>query len=381
MKGSQRNDHIRAGLFVLIGVMVFVLAVFLLGRKSALFTPTDTLFVRFAEVNGLTVGSPVRLSGLEVGSVEAITFPKNLRTKGAVVKLAVRSTLMERVREDSRAFIDSNGLLGDKIINISLGDPSLPRVRDGGTLKAGETLTFESLANTLHTAIESVKGVAQKAELVLGQTADSEVQADIRRITSSLANVLEEVESGKGSVHSLIYEPRHARELDDTLASMRVLALRTRAAMERVDHVLAEVESGQGGLHRLVYGKGAADAVEQFALAAREVSTVLREVREGQGLAHTLLYDDDAAEFITELNAFATTLNRMAGEVDQGRGTLGGLIKDPTVYEDLKTVLGNVRRNVLFKALIRATIENDGLRRPEQAPHVEVHAENNETSQ
>ena len=374
MKASQKNDQVRAGLFVLAGLVVFVLVVFLLGRKSALFAPTDTLFVSFKEVNGLTVGSPVRLSGLEVGSVEAITFPKDLGNKSAVVKLAVRTAYMERVREDSRAFIDTNGLLGDKIINISIGDPSLPPVRDGATLQAGETLTFESLANTLHGAIDSVKHVAQKAELVLGQTADSRVQGDIQRITSSLANVLEEVESGKGSLHSLIYEPSYAAELADTLTHARLLAQQTRSAMDRVSRVLAEVESGDGGLHRLVYGPAAADAAEEFAVAAREITSVLHEVREGNGLAHTLIYDDDAADLVVQLDAFATTLNRMSSEVDDGRGTLGGLVKDPTVYEDLKTVLGNVKRNVLFKTLIRATIEDDGLRRPEQAPQVEPRA-------
>jgi phospholipid/cholesterol/gamma-HCH transport system substrate-binding protein len=62
------------------------------------------------------------------------------------------------------------------------------------------------------------------------------------------------------------------------------------------------------------------------------------------------------------------TLNRVVQDIDRGRGTIGGLVRDPTVYEDLKTTLGNVQRNVLFKALIRFTMENDGLRRAERAP-------------
>jgi phospholipid/cholesterol/gamma-HCH transport system substrate-binding protein len=68
----------------------------------------------------------------------------------------------------------------------------------------------------------------------------------------------------------------------------------------------------------------------------------------------------------------ATTLNRMVQDVDQGRGSLGGLLRDPTVYEDLKSVLGNVKRNVLFKALIRFTTEQEQLRRVDKAPTVEL---------
>ena len=66
----------------------------------------------------------------------------------------------------------------------------------------------------------------------------------------------------------------------------------------------------------------------------------------------------------------SAVLNRIVQDVDKGRGTLGGLLRDPTVYEDLKTVLGNVKRNTLFKALVRFTMENEQLRRAEDAPEV-----------
>ena len=97
---------------------------------------------------------------------------------------------------------------------------------------------------------------------------------------------------------------------------------------------------------------------------------MVREVREGEGLVHTLVYDEGNTNFLKELNEMAVTLNEIVHEVDEGHGTIGGLLKDPTVYEDLKTLVGNVKRNVFFKALVRFTIDNDELRKADQAPKV-----------
>jgi phospholipid/cholesterol/gamma-HCH transport system substrate-binding protein len=356
MRKAARIDQIRAGVFVLLGVLLLGLSVYVLGKKSALFVPTDELFVTFRQVNGLVVGAPVRLAGLEIGSVTAISFPEDLGDKRARIRLVVRSQYMERIRADSRAVIDTNGLLGDKIINISLGDPSFPPLHDGSTLQAGETLSFEALATSLNEAI--------------GTVTDGPIQGDLARISSSLANVLEEVQNGNGSLHQLIYDDRHAREFELTLIQARSLAARASLAMGRIDGVLAEVQEGDGGLHQMVYGPIAANVAGELATAAHEIGAVAREVRVGSGLAHTIIYDDDAANLVEQLEQLASSLNRIVADVERGRGTLGGLITDPTVYEDLKSVLGNVQRNVLFKALIRATIENDGLRRADQAPSV-----------
>jgi phospholipid/cholesterol/gamma-HCH transport system substrate-binding protein len=377
MKRGSKAEQIRAGLFVVVGLLVFIGAIFLLGKKNALFAATETLFVDIADVNGLVVGAPVRLAGLEVGTVAAISFPKDLENKLARVRLQVRSSYLERIRTDSRAFVDSNGLLGDKIINISMGDASLPQLKDGDTIESGQTLTFEALSNTLHEAINSVNDVARDAQLLFGDMRENRVQEDVKRITTSIANILSEVESGKGTAHRLIYDPRYAEELQGTLSHARGIAKATERAMQRVDAVLAEVERGDGGLHQLVYGTTTTDALHELSEAGREIAAVVREVREGDGLLHTLVYDEDRTSFIRELDELSATLNRMVKEIDQGRGTIGGLIKDPTVYEDFKTVLGNVRRNVVFKSLVRFTLERDNVRRADEAPEVEMPAPSN----
>ena len=92
------------------------------------------------------------------------------------------------------------------------------------------------------------------------------------------------------------------------------------------------------------------------------MSALLAEVRKGKGAVHTLIYED-SHNLIADLNAAAHILRTLAEETQQGKGTVGGLLKDPTVYEDLKLILGKVKRNALLKVLIRSAIQADGLRR------------------
>lgn len=365
---NRRGDTLRAGAFVLLGVVVLTFAIFTLGKKSALFARTTTLFVSFSDISGLTVGTPVRLAGLEVGSVAALSLPPELERKETRVRLVVQSKYMERIRQDSRAFIDSAGLLGDKIVNISMGDPGAPMLLDGATLQAGSSVSFEAISANADRVIKSLGNITQSLDDLIQ---DEETQALPRaasRAATSLANILHEVEHGPGLAHRVIYDPRYAADVAAILSSTRVLAQKATRAVARVDAVVAEVEGGQGTLHELVYGHDGKRALNQLANAAQSIDEVVREVQHGRGVLHSLLYEEGNTNFLREFNELSTTLNGIVQDIDQGRGTVGGLVRDPTVYEDLKTVLGNVKRNVLFKALIRFTMDKDDLRRMDQAP-------------
>lgn len=371
-KQGKRTDELRAGLFVLVGVVIFTVAIFFLGQKSALFTRNTRLYVAFPDISGLSVGAPVRLSGLEVGTVDKISFSADPRERKTRVRLLVQTRHMSRIRQDSRAFIDSAGLLGDKVVNISMGSPDAGEVRDGATLKTGETLSFETLSSGLNQAVTSLTRIAGKVEVIVGSAETGQLQRDVGRVAGSLANIMEQVERGDGLLHQLIYDPRYAREVSATLRDVRSTAESARRASARLEGIVARVESGDGTLHALIYGSEGKDALAALATAAQEIGSLARAVQDRDGVLHALVYEPESRQFVTDLNQMAATLKRVVQDVDKGRGSLGGLLRDPTVYEDLKSVLGNVKRNVLFKALIRFTAEREGLRRAEDAPSIEL---------
>jgi len=253
-------------------------------------------------------------------------------------------------------------------VNISLGSKAAPQVQEGATLPPGRSVSFDALAENLDRAVKSVEGITQSLETIVHDERTLRVQDDVSRITSSMANILDEVERGQGLLHRLLYDPKYADQAGAILQEARGIAATAHRAVSRVEHVLGEVESGEGSLHEVIYGKTGKEALTELTSAAREIDAVVHEVRDGKGVLHKLVYDEGQTRFLDDLNAMSAALNRVAQDVDKGRGTLGGLVKDPTVYEDLKTVLGNVKRNVVFKALIRYTQEKDNLRKAEDAP-------------
>lgn len=370
MKSRRKSDSLRAGLFLLVGVVVFTIAIFLLGEKSALFSRTTNLYVDLADISGITVGAPVRLAGLEIGTVAQLTFPDDLSRREMRVRMAVQSRYLERIRADSQAFIDSNGLLGDKVVNISMGSPHAPALQEGATLSAGRTVSFESLSTSANRALGAAANVTESVDRLVQDSRTAQLRDDLGRAAGSLARILAQIESGPGLAHELLYDPGTSAQFSAIVADTRSTVRDAKRAMRGVSAVLTEIERGDGTLHELVYGSDGKQLLVELGEAAAQIEELVREVREGSGLLHALVYDRGRADILDDLGQLASKLHAVVAAIDKGEGTLGALVRDPTVYEDLKSVLGNVQRNVLLKALVRFTIEEEQLRRAEEAPRV-----------
>jgi phospholipid/cholesterol/gamma-HCH transport system substrate-binding protein len=364
MTANPRSTNLRVGVFLMAGLLLAALAIFAVGEKSGLFEGKTHVYVYFADISGLVPGASVRLAGLDVGTVSAIEFSEALDQREARVELSIKSRYMKRIRKDSYAFVDSKGLLGDKIINIALGSSKSPPVVDGETLKTRPAMSMENLANKLEEAITSITQVTKSADVAINELATDEVRGDIGRIVASTANIIEEVERGKGFAHRAIYDPKYGNEVEQLLAETRATITQLRSTIQRIDRNVAAVERGDGMLHQLLYGDSGKATMEELRSAASELAALTRAVREGDGLLHSVIYDPKSAQGLDELNEAAARINRIVAEIEKGHGTLGGLVMDPTVYEDLKGILGDVERNVLLKHLIRFTIKEGGIERP-----------------
>jgi len=368
MSRDTQATNIRVGIFLAAGLLILGVAIFTVGQKSGLFEGKVTIYVNFADINGLVDGAPVRLAGLDVGTVQSIRFPEDLEQRQASVALSIKSRYMSRIREDSIAFIDSKGLLGDKLVNITLGSVNSPPLQEGGTLRTKSAPSIEHLATTVEGAIAAVTQVTNTADLAIKQLTTEQVRRDVGRIAASVANILEEVETGRGLAHGLLYEDKYGDELHGALADTRGAIADLRAAIARVDRTVASVEHGEGLAHELLYGDAGKQTMTKINASADDFAAMMHDAREGDGLLHALLFDPENAKAVTDLREASASVNRIMGEIERGRGTLGGLVVDPSVYEDLKTVLGNVERSVLLKALIRFTIKEGDIERPANVP-------------
>ncbi|MCY1017835.1 MlaD family protein [Pyxidicoccus sp. MSG2] len=355
---GERRLALRAGLFVAMGLAVTGVVVFFIGQESRLFERQATYRAYFTNVQGLGEESPVWIGGLKVGKVTGITFSQDPDDARLEVHLKVSRKYTDRIREDSVAVLSSMGVLGDKAVDISLGSPTAPLVEPGGVLKSSAGGDISALLNGAGQVMENSIAISKSLRDAVDAYADPALAKDVARGMASLRGLLEEVEKGDGVLHALIYDKSAGREVRTLMANASQAAQRMDGAMGHVEALLREVRAGDGTAHQLIYGEDGAKALSELGEAAGQLAGLIEDAKKSpNGAVHQLVYGDARGMF-ADLGSAAANLKTITATVAKGDGTVGGLISDPTVYEDLREVLGNVKRNRILRALVRFSVSN-----------------------
>ncbi|HVG57752.1 MAG TPA: MlaD family protein [Hyalangium sp.] len=354
----ERRTAWRAGLFVAMGLFLAGVVVFFIGQETRLFEEQVGYRAYFPNVQGLTEESPVWLGGLEVGQVVGIGFTEDRGDRGVEVRFRISSKYADRVREDSVARLSSLGVLGEKAVDITLGSMKAPRVPDGGELPTDMSGDLNALIQAAGQVMEDSKAISRALRLAVETYADPRLAEDVSASLRSLRSLLEEVEKGEGVLHALVYDKEAGRQVRGLLEGAAQTARRVDGAVSHVEALLAEVRHGDGTAHALIYGKEGAQALSELGAAAGQLAGLIEDAKQSpNGAVHQLVYGDARGMF-ADLGSAASDLKKITSTVANGEGTLGGLISDPTVYEDLRQVLGNVKRNRLLRALVRFSVNN-----------------------
>jgi phospholipid/cholesterol/gamma-HCH transport system substrate-binding protein len=330
---KERRLEVTVGLFVLATAVVAVVAVLLLGRSRHVFEQRATLRATFRDVAGLAQGAPVRLSGVNVGTVSRISFVRAARRPLIEVDMQITQSALGLVRQDSLARISSQGLLGDKIVEISAGTTAAPLVETGGEIKTAEAPDLDRMLRQAEAVLDDARRVADRLAVVVDQVADARTMTAIRQSLLHLHALLHEADKGGGLVHALFYDRRTADELDRVLAGVDRLVQHVDRGVQRIDSVLdATDDNGRQLLNHL-------------SRAAEDVGTTARRIGQSPALANLERATGDVAE--------------MTAAMRRGQGTLGALLVDPTIYDQLVSVLGGIGRSRILRALVRYAISRD----------------------
>ncbi|EKD41598.1 MAG: hypothetical protein ACD_73C00632G0001 [uncultured bacterium] len=227
MKKNREIMQIQVGAFVAIGLALTMMVIFLLGSEKKLFERQYTLIAHFEDISGLRLGAPVQLAGINVGTVNQISFDDDLSAKKVKLRLLISHPFKDRIRSDSEATIVTQGLLGDKMILISVGSnkTGINPLEDGDELKTKNPTGFTQMMEEGHN--------------LLGK-ADHGVD--------HVNDILKELKEGRGLIHELIYSPR-GKEL---LGNAGDLTHNLENASARIDNILTKIDEGQGTLGALV---------------------------------------------------------------------------------------------------------------------------------
>lgn len=358
-----RSTELRVGIFVTLALIVGFFVVFLLGRQSAMFTSRNRYTATFSNANGLRPGSPVRMAGIDVGTVDAVSFRDDGRAQIAFFVRTDQARFVTGPRAGetdpantgaSVASIGSKGLLGDGLIEVTpgTGDP-LP---DGSELLANESGGIMAAAQG---AIADARPAIANVRELTESLADPQFRADLQAIVRNVAELTRMIREDDGTVHRLISDPEMADQVQSTLRSLQATSTELAATARNVRAITGEIRDGDGSVHEIIYGEQGTRLVTNLADTAGEAATILRDVRTGDGNAHELLYGNSAGDLITNLTAMTGDLRSIVADIRAGRGTLGGFLVDPSIYEDVRRIVGNVERNDILRALVRYSIRED----------------------
>jgi phospholipid/cholesterol/gamma-HCH transport system substrate-binding protein len=400
----ERAAKLRVGIFVLVAVLAFLATIYALGARARLFESRYTVYGDFTQVAGLAEGATVRLAGIQIGRVSGITLSPEPGGK-VRVKMSVARQYANRIRKNSIARIATQGLLGDKIVEISVGTAETPPVQAGEVLATldpfeitdavaqsaetikGVTALAESLRKTAETLnqsglIEDASAAVKTARALadsLGKDASAALKS-ARGVTERAGRLVDQVEQGRGWAHTLLYEePEALRRLNTVIASTQTLldrvdrgegalgvftsrestdaAKRLVALMDRLGRA-AEKNSGEDGLLvALLFDPKYRALLDEVRDAAHNLRVLSDRVLGGRGMLGSLVKDeaDDGGlrRAIQDLQAVLVNVKQITDKINEGEGTLGALVVDPTVYERLVSILEGAQRSTILRFLIR----------------------------
>jgi len=363
------SKDVKVGAFVLAGLTAMGAVIFLIGDERQLFSSKLKYSAEFEDVQGLRRGSPVRMGGVDVGSVVLVEYASEAKDKNIHVRMSISADDARRIRKDSLATIEGKGLLGDKMIVVSVGTPGQPQLPEGAEIPSQPAEDLSKLMTRFSNISGQVEKVVTNLEHATNSLSDEKFQGDIRNSTASLARILDSVDRGDGYVGKLLHDPTESARLSQLMSNLQQTSAELSRATQNVNQILTRVNSGPGFVHEVVYGEEGAKTIAKVGAVADELGTTLKGIREGNGLARSVIYGDDSSQAImSNLNQASTDFRQLVSDMRAGKGTLGALLVDPSVYEDLKLMLGNVERNRALRALVRYSIKRD-----EKSPAVEVH--------
>ena len=295
--------ELRVGIFVLVGLFVLGSGIFYVTAPGIL-GPKYNLKTFLPEVSGLSNGAPVRLDGVEVGNVESIrlvprTPGKALeKNKNIEVNMRVDRKYQNDILTDSAASLVTEGLLGNRYVNITRGFTGSP-LKEGQELPGAEE--------------KAMKEVVQRSAELLG---------NLSALSDNVQELIDGVRQGKGSLGKLLTDEQVYNHLNSILA--------------KGDVIVTNVQAGQGTIGKLVTSDEMYTKVDK---GLDNVNVILADVRAQKGTIGKLMYDptlyDQAKQAITNGNA-------MISDVREGKGTLGKLATDDTLYNKLRDTSTNL---------------------------------------
>lgn len=320
-------SELRVGLLVIAVAVILGLFVFY-GTREALFASMSDYRTFLPDVSGLKKGAPVRLAGLEVGTIRDVSLAGvgAERTRQTEISFTVRSEYRDYLRSDSLAYVTTEGLLGESVLEIDPG-------QTGDLIPPGAVVPGTQKGN--------IKQVVQNVEHITG---------DVRLLIA-------DVRAGKGTLGKLFTDPGLYDRADASVRQFQSLTAKAAAGegtlgklmvseelynqlkgtATTIDEVAQDLRSGKGTLGKLIYETAVYDQAESFTKRMERMAT---RVESGEGTLGKLIYKDELHDNANQTFANAREITR---KLNEGEGSFGRAVNDPRLYDNINEFTSEMR--------------------------------------
>ncbi|HEY4305732.1 MAG TPA: MlaD family protein [Gemmatimonadaceae bacterium] len=313
-------DQLKVGLMILAAMGVLAVAIYKLGQAANLFSKRYELVAFLPNANGLRQGGTVLVAGQFAGTIKAIEFlpVDNDTTKNLRLRLAVDAELQNQIRSDSKAKVRTMGLLGDKVVDISIGTPRYGALRDHDTIAVAQSLDYDAV-------------LAQAAGAVNDMV---DLTHDMRKITGGLV-------SGQGTVGQMLTN----RKLYDEAVG----------TMDRANQMLARFQNPNGTIAKLLDDP---TLYNRFVSVVTSADSLVIALNDKNGTIGKLLRDDSLYVSLVHMAQAGDSLTKM---ITDPNGNVNRLLTDQTLYDrvnklttDISGLLDDVKKDPhkYFKGMV-----------------------------
>ena len=221
----------KLGMFVLVGLALFALTIYFVGKQKNLFGSTFHLKAKFKSVSGLQVGNNVRFSGINIGTVGEIELETDT---SVLVTLVIKKEVQQFIKTDAVAAIGSDGLMGDKLLTISPGTMSVKTVNDDDLITTKSPIEMSDVMSSLKTSVDNA-GI----------------------ITAQLAQISYKMNNGNGALSRLISDEGYSKSIENTLTNLQTSSnefaqfttnLNDGKLAVKLDSTMSNLQAGTKGL-------------------------------------------------------------------------------------------------------------------------------------
>jgi phospholipid/cholesterol/gamma-HCH transport system substrate-binding protein len=315
--------ELKFGLIAVFAIVMAGLLIFAVGGSSGFFWQNYSLKVRFPNVAGLMSGSPVRVAGVEVGSVNDVSLVPG----GAEVTFTVLDDMKPLITDRSTAKIGSISLLGEGAVDIEPGPGGTP-IPDWGYIRTGTPApTIAELTEQAGAGISDV--TAMLADLRAGKgtigklLTDEAVYRDLDSLISAADRVAKNIAGGKGTLGKFANDPKVYDELNASVANL--------------NSITTKLKNGEGSLGQLLNDPALAKSLNA---TSSNIENLTGKLNRGEGTAGKLLNDDALYQRMDSLTA---RLDTVLQNLNSGEGTAGLLLHDKRLYENMNQTVGEMR--------------------------------------